>query len=81
MKPHELLTEQLYNEMLSYLKETDEDVPYRDGDYEYFSKTEKGLSYTIHCRRHISPSPCKLHSSMRAYLIRTVISQLVAIVS
>lgn len=44
----------LYEEMISHLKETDEDVPHRHGDYMYYSKTSKGLSYTIHCRKAIA---------------------------
>ena len=45
------LREELYNEMLSHLKQTDEDVPHRDGNYLYYSKTQEGLSYKIHCRK------------------------------
>jgi len=47
------VTEALYTEMLKYLKESDEEVPYKSGDFEYFSKTVKGLAYTIHCRSAI----------------------------
>lgn len=43
--------EDLYREMLSHLQETDEEVPYRRGDFLYYSKTVKGLAYKIHCRR------------------------------
>lgn len=43
--------EELYREILSHLQETDEEVPYRHGDYLYYSKTVKGLAYKIHCRR------------------------------
>ena len=42
---------ELYNEMVSHMKETDEDVPYNSGPYIYYSKTVKGLSYKIHCRK------------------------------
>jgi oligopeptidase B len=45
------LREELYEEMLSHLKQTDEDVPHRDGAYLYYSKTQAGLSYKIHCRK------------------------------
>jgi oligopeptidase B len=47
------LREELYNEMLSHLKETDEDVPHRDGGFLYYSKTQQGLSYKIHCRKPV----------------------------
>ncbi len=41
--------------MLSRIKETDLDVPVRIGDFFYYSRTEKGLSYPIHCRRGRKP--------------------------
>lgn len=47
----EALQDQLYREMLSHIKETDASVPYRDGDWFYFSHTVEGLQYPIHCRR------------------------------
>ena len=47
----ETLRNDLYSEILSHLKETDDDLPYPHDDYEYYSKTLKGLSYKIHCRR------------------------------
>src|SRR4029078_7323262 len=37
--------EKLYNEMLSRIKETDLSVPYRYGNYFYYSRTEKGKQY------------------------------------
>ena len=42
---------QLYDEMLSHIKQTDVSVPYRDGDYWYYTRTEEGLQYAIHCRK------------------------------
>lgn len=45
------LREQLYEEMLSHIKQTDESVPYRDGKWWYYSRTVEGLQYGIHCRR------------------------------
>ncbi|MCI0605403.1 S9 family peptidase [bacterium] len=45
------LQEKLYNEMLSRIKETDLSVPFRYGDYFYYSRTEKGKQYPIHCRK------------------------------
>ncbi len=41
----------LYKEMLSRIQETDLSVPYRDGDYYYYSRTEAGQAYAIHCRK------------------------------
>src|SRR6266567_3339500 len=51
MAPLAPLREQLYEEMLSHIKQTDVSVPYRDGDYWYYTRTEEGLQYAIHCRK------------------------------
>ena len=51
MKPTEPLQKKLYSEMLSRVKETDVDVPYKEGDYFYYSRTEAGKQYQIRCRR------------------------------
>jgi oligopeptidase B len=42
----------LYDEMLARIKETDVNVPYREGQYFYYSRTEKGKQYPIYCRKH-----------------------------
>ena len=41
----------LYREMLSRVKETDSDVPYLWGGFEYYKRTEQGKSYSIHARK------------------------------
>jgi len=41
----------LYDEMLGRIKQTDLSVPYRDGKYWYYSRTEEGKQYSIHCRK------------------------------
>jgi oligopeptidase B len=51
MKPTEPLQKKLYDEMLSRIKETDIDVPYKDGGYFYYSRTEAGKQYQIRCRK------------------------------
>jgi oligopeptidase B len=51
MKPTEALQETLYNEMVGRIKETDQDPAYRDGEYFYYSRTEKGKQYPIYCRK------------------------------
>jgi oligopeptidase B len=43
--------ERLYREMLARIQETDMDVPYRYGPYEYYGRTEQGKDYPILCRR------------------------------
>ena len=50
MKHTVALQEKLYNEMISHIKETDSQVPYRQGDYFYYTRTEKGKQYPIYCR-------------------------------
>jgi oligopeptidase B len=51
MKPTEPFQKKLYTEMLGRIKETDVDVPYKEGDYFYYSRTEAGKQYQIRCRR------------------------------
>lgn len=51
MKPTEPFQKKLYDEMLSRVKETDVEVPYREGDYVYYTRTEAGKQYPIRCRR------------------------------
>src|SRR5215469_10101454 len=51
MKPTEGFQKKLYDEMLSRVKETDVEVPYREGDYVYYTRTEAGKQYPIRCRR------------------------------
>jgi oligopeptidase B len=52
------LRDQLYNEMLSHIKQTDESAPYREGDWWYYVRTEEGKQYSIFCRkRGTSESP------------------------
>ena len=48
------LQENIYEDMLSRLKETDDEVPYMNGNFVYYSRTVKGLSYKIHCRKAAS---------------------------
>jgi oligopeptidase B len=55
MKPTEALQKKLYDEMLSRVKETDVDVPYREGEYFYYIRTEAGKQYPIRCRKKINP--------------------------
>ncbi|MBD2093155.1 S9 family peptidase [Microcoleus sp. FACHB-1515] len=45
------LQETLYKEMLSRIQEDDLSVPYRDGEFYYYTRTETGKSYPIHCRK------------------------------
>ncbi|MBE9013152.1 oligopeptidase B, partial [Pseudanabaenaceae cyanobacterium LEGE 13415] len=54
MQHTESLQTKLYDEMLSRIQEDDLSVPYRKGDYYYYSRTETGKAYPIYCRKHQS---------------------------
>jgi oligopeptidase B len=51
MKPTEGLQKKLYDEMLSRIKENDAEVPYKEGSYFYYTRTEAGKQYSIYCRK------------------------------
>jgi oligopeptidase B len=51
MKKTEPFQETLYAEMLGRIKQTDLAVPYRLGGWWYYTRTEKGKQYPIHCRK------------------------------
>ena len=51
LAPLQPLQETLYREMLGRIKETDVSVPYRDGAFWYYVRTEEGLQYPIYCRK------------------------------
>jgi len=51
MKPTEGFQEKLYQEMLRRILQTDLSVPYRLRGYHYFTRTEEGKQYALHCRR------------------------------
>jgi oligopeptidase B len=48
------LRDDLYKEMLGRIKEDDSQVPYKQGEYYYYSRTEKGKQYAIRCRKKAS---------------------------
>lgn len=47
------LRRRLYDEMLGRIRQTDLSVPVRKGPYEYYTRTEEGRAYPIHCRRGV----------------------------
>jgi len=51
MKPTEGLQKKLYDEMLGHIKQTDTNVPYRKGDYFYYTRTVEGKQYPIFARK------------------------------
>jgi len=54
LAPTKALQEQLYEEMLGRIKQTDLSVPRREGRYLYYTRTEQGKQYPIYCRK---PAP------------------------
>jgi oligopeptidase B len=50
MNPRAGFTGDLYKEMLGRIKQTDTSVPYKQGDYWYFNRTEEGKQYPIYLR-------------------------------
>jgi oligopeptidase B len=51
MAPAAGLRDELYREMLSHMKQTDVSVPFRDGVWWYYTRTEEGKQYAIYCRK------------------------------
>ena len=50
MNPHKPFVETVYKEMLGRVKQTDLSVPYRIGEYWYFTRTEEGKQYPVYLR-------------------------------
>jgi len=50
MGQHQGLVDALYKEMIGRIKQTDTSVPYKRGNYWYFSKTEEGKQYPVFLR-------------------------------
>ncbi len=57
MRPTKELQADLYAEMLSHIKETDESVPYPDRGWLYWTRTIEGSQYPIYCRRAATTPP------------------------
>lgn len=51
MAPTKALQEKLFNEMKGRVKEKDESVPVKDGNYYYYSKYVEGGEYPVYCRK------------------------------
>ena len=57
MKPTAALQGKLYKEMLSHIKQTDTNVPYRWGTHFYYTRTVEGKQYPIYCRKRDLDAP------------------------
>ncbi len=51
MKDTEELQENIYNEIVGRIKQTDMSVPYKLNGYEYYTRFEEGKEYPIYCRK------------------------------
>lgn len=51
MKSTEALQETLYKEFLGRIQQTDLSVPFRKGEYWYYTRTVEGQQYPIYCRK------------------------------
>ncbi len=51
MQHTEGLQAALYDEILGRIQETDLSVPYRKGEFYYYTRTETGKAYPIYCRK------------------------------
>jgi len=56
-KPGAAFQEALYREMLARIKEDDQSVPYPFGGWLYYTRTETGKQYPIHCRKRAPDAP------------------------
>ena len=54
MADYKGVQKELYDEILSRVKEDDQSCPIKKGDYFYYSREEKGKNYPILCRKHQS---------------------------
>jgi oligopeptidase B len=69
------LQEQLYREMVSHIKETDIGVPYREGDYFYYARTETGKQYPIFCRKRGTGEVIKEGAAEEVILDQNVLAE------
>ncbi|MEE8467283.1 MAG: S9 family peptidase, partial [Planctomycetota bacterium] len=52
MEHTEPLQQELFEELRGRVELDDSSVPYRLGDYLYYTRTEEGKQYPLHCRKH-----------------------------
>lgn len=50
MNQHQGFVDELYREMLGRIKQDDASVPYKKGEYWYYTKTEEGKQYPVYLR-------------------------------
>jgi oligopeptidase B len=55
MKHTEAFREEIYQEIVGRIKQTDMSVPYRLNGYDYFTRYEEGKEYPVYCRKKAAP--------------------------
>jgi oligopeptidase B len=73
LKPSRELADDIYAEFLSRLNETETTLPYLDHGFYYYSRTEKGKAYSIHCRKLQISQPLNSAELKHPEAIQTVI--------
>ena len=53
MKNTEALQDEIFNEIVGRIKQTDVSVPYDLNGYSYYVKFEEGMEYPVYCRKNI----------------------------
>ena len=69
------LQEQLYREMVSHIKETDIGVPFREGDFFYYTRTETGKQYPIFCRKRAAKDAVDGNASEEVILDQNALAE------
>jgi oligopeptidase B len=75
LAPLRELRDELYQEMLSHVKQTDVSVSYRDGGWWYYTRTVEGLQYAIHCRRRGTPEGPNIDATEEVVLDGNALAQ------
>jgi oligopeptidase B len=69
LQPTEAFQTSLYKEMLARIKEDDQSVPYPYGGWLYYSRTETGKQYPIHCRKRTPNAPEEVTLDLNALAV------------
>jgi oligopeptidase B len=69
LQPTEAFRTSLYKEMLARIKEDDQSVPYPYGGWLYYSRTETGKQYPIHCRKRAPDAPEEVTLDLNALAV------------
>jgi oligopeptidase B len=69
LQPTEAFQTSLYKEMLARIKEDDQSVPYPYGSWLYYSRTETGKQYPIHCRKRTPDDPEEVTLDLNALAV------------